>query len=199
MNGPDGLAGPVSGDEGAGTADDAQLRAFVDEERGRAAAVERARVRRLREQASEEGTLAGTLLDLVEQGASAALRVDGGHLRQGTLLGLGADYCALRLASGQSVYIALEAISTVRPAPGMATGDLGTRTTGEDRTLVEVLSRLAPERPRVGLRLRGDADVVTGELRAVGRDIAEVRLDGPGRPRCYVALAQVWEVVVDPA
>ena len=199
MNEPDGLAGAVPGGEGDGATEDAQLRAFVDEERGRAAAAERARTRRLREQASEEGTLAGTLLDLVEQGASAALRVDGGHLRQGTLLGLGTDYCALRLASGQPVYIALWAISTVRPAPGMGTGDLGTRTAGEDRTLIEVLARLAPQRPRVGLRLTGDADVVAGELCAVGRDVAEVRLDGPGRPRCFVSLPPVWEVVVDPA
>ena len=189
---------PPSRGSPAGPPDDAALRALLDDERARAAAAERARTRRLREQASEEGTLAGTLLDLVEQEAPVAVRADAGRLLQGVVVGVGADYCAMRLASGRAAYVALSAIGTVRPSPGSGPGDLGSQRGGEDRTLVEVLGRLAPERPRVALRLAGDPDPVTGELRSVGLDVAEVRLDGPDRARCYVALPAVREVIVDP-
>ena len=180
------------------TAQDAALRVLLDEERGRAAAAERARTRHLREQAGEEGTLVGTLLDLSEQGSVVTLRVSGGRRHQGVIAGVGADYCALRTPAGPPVYVALAAIGTVRPAPGASGGDLGRRERGADRTLAEALGRLAPERPRVALQLAADADPVRGELRTVGRDVAEVRMDGPGRPRCYVRLAAVHEVVVDP-
>ncbi|MGM0818117.1 MAG: hypothetical protein ACQETV_01845 [Actinomycetota bacterium] len=179
-----------------------ELRRLLDEERAAEAARDRARSRRLREQAAEEGTLAGALRRLADQRLPVAVHTVAGARHQGVLVGVGADYCALRAPGGWPRYLALAAIASVRPAAeaaavtveGAGAPDRGQRLAP---TLAEMLGRLAPERPEVTLRTGTDPDAVRGVLRSVGVDVCEVDLAGlPGR--ALVRLAAVDEVIVDP-
>jgi hypothetical protein len=90
------------------------------------------------------------------------------------------------------VIVALAALASVRTLPGepAMTGDRPVRAR---RTLVEVLTELAAERARVLLLGLDMAHGVAGELRAVGRDVATIRLDAGGGT-AYVALASVAEI-----
>lgn len=177
--------------------DDAALRRLVEDERARYAATDRGVTRRLREQAAEESTIAGTLLDLAEAGVGVGVRTTSGRLHQGVVRGVGGDFCALRLGSGRWLYVAAEAVASVRVEAGVGDGDPGTRHDVLDRRLEEVLALLAPERPRVMVWSGTDPDPVVGELRAVGIDLVTVRLDGPRRAACHVRLGAVSEVAVD--
>lgn len=178
-----------------------ELRRLLDEERAGQAARDRARSRRLREQAAEEGTLAGALRRLADRRLPVGVHTAAGALHQGVLVGVGADYCALRAAGGRPRYLALAAIASVRPAVEAAavTAEGAGDPDGGDRlapTLAEMLGRLAPERPEVTLRTGTDPDALHGVLRSVGVDVCEVDLVGlPGR--AVVSLAAVSEVVVD--
>lgn len=176
---------------------DAALRWLLDDQRARSSADELARVRRLREQAAEDSTMAGTLLDLAESGQAVGVRTVTGQRHQGVVAGLGRDFCLLRPAHGRSMYVTLAAIASVRVAAGARAGDPGTRAPAVDRTLREVLAFIVPERPRVTLRTVGDSAPVTGELRAVGVDLATVRLDGPEQGTCYLPLDALAEVAFD--
>ncbi len=178
-----------------------ELRRLLDEERAGQAARDRARARRLREQAAEEGTLVGALRRLADQRLPVAVHTIAGASHQGVLVGVGADYCALRTPSGGPRYLALAAVASVRPAAeatGVHAEGAGEADPGPHPapTLAEMLGRLAPERPEVTLRTGTDPDRLHGVLRSVGVDVCEVDLVGlPGR--AVVSLAAVSEVVVD--
>jgi hypothetical protein len=176
---------------------DEDLWGLLETERERTAAVDRGRRRRLRDQAAEESTLAGTLRDAAEAGTAIALRTTAGRSHHGTVSGVGVDFCALRQASGRWVYVAWEAIASVRVEAGFRSGDAGTRLAAEDRSLVEVLAYLAPDRPRVTVGIGNTNEPVVGDLRAVGEDIATIRLDGARRDVVFVRLGAVTEVSVD--
>ena len=65
--------------------------------------------------------------------------------------------------------------------------------------LAEALAVLAEERPRVLLVTvagtgEGAEGGVAGELRAVGRDVVSIRLDGARPPHVYVPVANLAEV-----
>lgn len=195
-HGPCAYAAVAWGDR-EGMGDEEALRRLVEDEWARAAAAERGRTRRLREQAAEEGTLAGTLLDAAESRVPVQVRTVGARLHQGTVLGIGEDFCALRMPDGRWLYVALHGITSVRVDGGARLGDAGTRSEVADRTLAEVLAHLAPERPRAILWLGSDRDPVIGELRSVGHDIATIGLDGPSRQVAHIRLAALTEAVVD--
>lgn len=173
------------------------LRRLVDDEWARAAAEERGRTRRLREQAAEESTLAGALLDAAEAGVAVRLRTSGGRDHQGMVLGVGSDFCALRLRGGRWLYAAIGAVSSLRVEPGVRAGDPSRRAEPADQSLAEVLAHLAPERPRVMLWAGADPEPVVGELRAVGEDVATVAAEGAGRPLVYVRLGAITEAAVE--
>lgn len=177
--------------------DEEAFRRLVEDEWARAAAEERGRTRRLREQAAEESTLVGTLLGAAESGAGVQVRTTGARLHQGAVLGVGADFCALRVAGGRWVYVALDGITSVRIEGALLPGDAGTPSTAADRSLSEVLAHLAPERPRVILWMGADRDPVIGELRSVGYDIAMIGMDGPTRAVAYARLAAITEAAID--
>lgn len=164
--------------------------AAVDE-----AARRRARERWLQVQAEEEASLAGTLLDLAERGRTVGLEV-GDHRLRGRIVGLGADFVALRSDRGQDVLVRTAAVEVVRGEPGErpVTGD---RTAVVDTGLAGVLGPLAAERPEVLVRTAGGA-VLRGELRSAGLDVIRLRIAGEPPTPAWVSIDAVSTLVLDP-
>jgi hypothetical protein len=100
----------------------------------------------------------------------------------------------LRNAAGRDVLLSFAGIASVRldAASGAPTGDRSVHVALE---LAEALATLAVERPRV-LLVTGAAAGVAGELRAVGLDVATVRLDGDPPSNAYVRIPAIVEVTL---
>jgi hypothetical protein len=163
----------------------------VAAERVRDAASARRRTHWLLRQSEEAGSFVGVLADLAEKTESVVCTTRHGRRHIGRLHALGADFVAVRSGTGGLVLVALDAVAHVRTHPGAAavTGD---RVLHLERRLAEVLAELAGDRPDVVVAA-GDAEV-RGELRAVGRDVVTLRLDGQPGAAAYVALAATDEV-----
>jgi hypothetical protein len=198
----DGLLG-----EGIG----ARLERWAADARIEVAARRRARERWLRQQAEEEATLAGVLIDLGEHGAEAVVHTRTGRIHRGRVGVVGADFVGLTRASppgeargggaagDEEVLVTLDSVTSVRMQAGarLVTGD---RPLTSRLSLAEVITGLAAERERVVLVLADSGETLAGTLHSVGLDIVVVRLaDGPAGarpPTAYVALAGIVEVVV---
>lgn len=164
--------------------------ALVDE-----AARQRTRQRWLRLQAEEEASTLGTLVDLAEQGRPVVLDV-GDHRVRGVIVGVGADFLALRSERDQDVLVRTAAIEVVRSEPG------GRPVIGDRAVLVEValdgvVGPLAADRPELLIRTRS-GQVVRGELRSAGTDVLRLRTDGDPPSSVWVPLGTVDLVVLDP-
>jgi hypothetical protein len=155
----------------------------------------RARERWLRQQAEEEGSLAGVLADIAERGASVALHVRGGRRHRGEVAALGSNFVALRSA-GADVIVALHAVTSVRTLPGEAS-TIGDRSVGTSHRLVDVLAGLAAERAAVVLVLADRDEAVAGVVLWVGQDVVGVRVAGGAAVSAYVPVGAIVEVVVD--
>jgi len=62
--------------------------------------------------------------------------------------------------------------------------------------LAVLLAGLAGDRPRVQMVASGDAQPLCGELRAVGLDVATLRLDGEQTALAYVRISGLAEVIL---
>jgi hypothetical protein len=155
----------------------------------------RARERWLRQQAEEEGSLAGVLADIAERGASVSLHVWGGHRHRGEVAALGSDFVALRSA-GADVIVALHAVTSVRTLPGEAS-TIGDRSVAMSHRLVDVLAGLAAERAAMVLMLADRDEAVAGVVLWVGQDVVGVRVAGGAAVMAYVPVGAIVEVVVD--
>ncbi len=105
---------------GRGRGADAILASFArwsGTERARAAAAARASERWLRQQREETATLAGTLVDLAEEGTEVTLLV-GPRRLTGQLAGVSTDCCVIESRDGSSSLVALGRLSAVWPATG---------------------------------------------------------------------------------
>jgi hypothetical protein len=181
----------------------ARLERWAADARVEVAARRRARERWLRQQAEEEATFAGVLVDLGEQGVEVAVGTRAGRTHRGRVGVVGADFVGLRPASGppagSEILVALATVTAVRIQAGArpVTGD---RVVTSRLTLVEVITGLAAERERVVLVLAGGGEPVAGTLQSIGQDVVVVRLDdaaaGSRPATAYVALPAVAEVVV---
>jgi hypothetical protein len=151
----------------------------------------RSRVRRLVEQASEEGTLVAALLDLAERSATVRIDTVAGRSFHGTIAAVGRDVVAVA-GPGPAALVALGAIVAVATADAGARPPTTARPTTRTESLHTALGDLSAERALVGLVVTGGRDeVVTGTLVAVGTDVVTLRTDGaPGRT-LYVALTSV--------
>lgn len=173
----------------------AQLADWTAEARVGSAAQSRVRERWLRQQAVEDARFAGLALDLAERRAGVVVGTTGGRSLRGRIAAVGRDFCLVRSEAGQASFVALSAVASLRPEPGGRAGDAASdRSATQSTTLVEVLSLLAADRPRVRVVLVG-GEVVAGELRAVGDDVVTLRLDG-GPAAVYVRTAAVTEVAL---
>jgi hypothetical protein len=144
-----------------------------------AAATRRARLRNLVDQAAAEGTFAGVLADLAEQRTGVVVVLDSGREHRGRIVGLGDDFVAIEDGAAEDsapTFVAVRAITFVRALRARQGGGASRVVTG--RTLADVLTEMAAEHAMV--RLMTAQGEVVGQLRAVGRDVATVRLSGRG-------------------
>lgn len=164
--------------------------ALVDE-----AARQRTRQRWLRIQAEEEASILGALLDLAERARPVVLDV-GDHRIRGAVVGIGADFLAVRTDRSQDALVRTDAVEAVRAEPG-APGVVGDRAVLVEVTLAAVLGPLAAERPEVLVRTRS-GHTVRGELRTAGTDVIRLRADGDPPSPVWIPLGAIDVLVVDP-
>lgn len=156
------------------------------------AAQQRSRLRWLEQQAAEEGTFIGVLTDLAERGRPVVVHLTNGRIHRGTLTLIGTDVVGVSTAGGRDVLLRQTAIASVRTLPGEPV-TIGDRHIVSDVAMIEAMSALAEHRARVHLIGSDPSQAVTGELRAVGRDVVTVRLDGAGGT-AYIAVASLVEL-----
>lgn len=175
----------------------ARLAEFVAEARAEEAAGSRSREAFLRRSAAEEGSFAGVLVDLAERGDPVLVTAAGGRRLRGHLVAVGSDFVALRTGDGREVLLAHRGIASVTTEERVS-ATAGDRPVVLPIGLAEALAVLAEDRPRVlvvTLVATDGADRgVAGELRAVGRDVVVLRLEGVGQRAAYVPMANVAEV-----
>lgn len=151
---------------------DAALVELTDRSRRQGAAEQRRRHHWLVQQAGEEGTFLGTLLDLGEAGRRVSLGLVSGRRLQGTVVAIGSDFVVL-LSARLRFVVPLAALAMVHDEPG-ARGSLGDRALPDDRCLADALVDLAPPGSTVQVQAGGDHHVV-GTVTSVGRDLVVVR------------------------
>ncbi len=152
-------------------------------ERARAQAAARSSERWLRQQRAESATLAGTLVDLAEDGAEVTLAV-GPRRLAGRLVGVGVDLCVLEGRDGSSSLVALERLSALWPAGQRGAPGGGERVPELPLRFVDALAALAGEMVPVRLWLSG-GEILAGDLVAAGVDVVTVRLPTPSRDYAY--------------
>jgi hypothetical protein len=157
------------------------------------AAAARARERWLRRAAEEEGTFAGVLLDLAERGRPVVVTGAGGRRHRGTVAAVGLDFAVLRLDDGAQVLCPFAGVAAVR-AETRAAPATGDRAVTLEVGLPEALATVAADHPRVLVVTLPDGGGLAGELRAVGRDVVHLRLDGADRAPTYVPVAGIAEL-----
>jgi hypothetical protein len=190
-------AGAGAGAGGPGSGLSARLERWASEVRVDDAVRARSRERWLRQAAEEGGTLVGVLADLAESGAPVVVTTVDGRRHRGGVELIGRDFVALTTVAVGDVLVVLEAVGSLRTAPGAGpvSGDRR-MSTRRDLRLADVLAGAAADRDRVLVVTTGGSDTVAGELRTVGRDVLVVRTDGDPPGTAYVPLAAVAEVVL---
>jgi hypothetical protein len=182
----DALAHPddvVAGAERPGFA--SRLDRWVADARVDDAAQRRTRERWLRAVAEQEATMAGILLDLAERAATVSLTTTSGRRHRGAIDAIGADFVALRPASGGEILAPLPAVAAVRALAEVDT-TIGDRATTTELRLAEVLAELAAERERVLVITRSGDDAVRRRAPQRGarrRGVARRRRSARGRLR----------------
>lgn len=170
-----------------------QLQELLDASRADDLSAARVRERWLRQQATEEATFVGTLLDLAELAAPVSASLIGGRRHDGRIIGLTADGVVLD-ERGDHVVVRLGAVAFVRPSPGtasaVATGD---RPAALDLSFGELLARVVGEQPEVALALVS-GDAVGGRLLAVGLDVLSVRVASGDAGLVYCPLPSIASV-----
>jgi len=156
------------------------------------AAAARARERWLRQQAGEEATLVGVLLDLAERGTAVVVESAGGRRQRATITAVAEDFCALRTDQGGDALVAYAGVDSVAPLDDVASS--GDRPRALDMTLIEAIAVMAAERPRV-LVVARDGTSRAGELTSVGRDVVTMRTDGTPR-HVYLPVSAIAEVAI---
>ena len=178
-----------------------ELARWLAEARVDDAVTSRLQERALRQLAAEEATLLGLCIDLAEAGRPVLARTTEGRVHRGTVVAVGADFVALRSAAVEATFLPVATLAWLRPAPGTWAGApvrggaaAGSRTPPLAARLVDVLTGLAADRPRVRVVVAGDPDVWSGRLRACGADVLSVELAGEPAVTGWAPLASVTEV-----
>ena len=178
-----------------------ELARWLAEARVDEAVTSRLRERALRQLAGDEATLLGLCLDLAEAGRPVLARTTQGRVHRGLLVAVGADFAALRGATGDAAFLPIGHLTWLRPAPGTWAGArarggaaAGARTPPLAARLVDVLTGLAADRPRVRLVVAGDPDPWAGRLQACGADVLSVEQATDPPVIGWIPLSQVTEV-----
>lgn len=183
-------------DLGSATGDDlvAELTRWLADRRSDAASASRSRERWLRQQAEEDATFAGILLDLAEQQCPIVVQLARDRRHRGHVRAVADDFLALRTQEGTDVLLAYAGIVATR-LQGSEAPLAGDRPRALEMSLAEALGAISGERPRI-LVVTRDGSRLSGELRTAGRDVLALRSDGGDRAMSYVPLAAVAEVTV---
>lgn len=164
--------------------------ATVDE-----AARSRSLERSLHQQAREDASFTGVLLDLAERGRPIVLSTSGGRRHRGVVRTVAMDFCILRTDTGIDQLVSYRALGTIRPLP-LEAETVGDRPATLDLDLTDALTSLSDDRPRLRIGLIGDPDPHIGQLRSVGRDVITLRMDGDPPPTAYVQVALIAELAI---
>jgi len=180
---------------------DQELVRWLAEARVDEAVLSRLAERAMRQLAGDEATLLGLCLDLAEACRPVLARTTEARVHRGLLVAVGTDFVALRSAAGETIFLPLDHLAWLRPAPGSWDGApvrggeaAGTRTPPLAARLVDILTGLAADRPRVRLVVAGDPDAWSGRLRACGADILSLEQAGEPPVVGWVPLSQLTEV-----
>lgn len=172
------------------------LLSLVDEERTEAIHRQREREHRLKQQAQEQASLLGTLLDLAEQQETVSIRTESGNTHCGIIQTIGRDFIAMTMRGDVNVYCTLSAIATVRPQTNALHGPAyGDREPSLDLLFIEFLATAAEGHPWVTITSTG-REQVSGRLSAVGVDVVTIQLEGDRPSVCYVSSAAVAEAIL---
>ncbi|MBW3613960.1 MAG: hypothetical protein KY439_01440 [Actinobacteria bacterium] len=175
----------------------AELERLVADAVVEGAARERAQARVLRQIAEESATFAGVALELAERGDPVVARTTAGRSHRGRVLAVGRDFLVVRDHSGPPVVLATAGITSLRLPPRTGPTDTaGARRPPLDVRLAVLLAGFASDRPRLQVMATADPQPLSGELRAVGLDVATIRLDGDGHLLAYVRIDSLVEVVL---
>jgi hypothetical protein len=151
-----------------------------------AAAAERTQQRWLEQQALEDVSLAGVLVDLAERGARVAVAVRAGAVKAGVVRMVGADFVVL-----DNALVPFAAIESVRTTTRVS----GSREPRQHALrLVDALARLSAERPRV--RVESGGSEAVGSLLAAGSDVLVVAADDEDRTHAFVPIAGIVAVTL---
>lgn len=159
---------------------------WASNDRADAAALARSRERWLRQQASEEATLAGSLLELSEAGVGVVLATPSARLH-GLIAAVGSDCCLLVEPAGPRL-VPNDRLVSVTPAAGPRRNTpTGARPPTLSLSFLDALTTLAADRSPVTLTLTGGSRA-NGELNSVTADHLQLRADGAGARLTLVAL-----------
>ncbi len=175
----------------------ADLARWTADTRTDEAARSRTRERWLRQQATEDARFAGVALDLAERQVAVAVVTTTARTLHGHIVAVAGDFMVLRHEGGTSTFLALAAAATIRPQGGYRGADAASERTGRaDTVLVDVVTALAADRPRVRVVVEGGGEALAGELRAASGDVATLRLDGDPPATIYLQLASMRELTI---
>ncbi|MHB1487381.1 MAG: hypothetical protein ACYCS7_01485 [Acidimicrobiales bacterium] len=159
----------------------------------------RSRQAHLARQAAEEADMAGVLIDLAELGSVVSVLTTSGLRHRGTIASVGCDFCEIRTTDQtRRTFIPLVALSMVLPSADSVVAPVAPlRRRARQAALLEVLSSLIEDRPRLSIRLNGaPTESVTGILASVGKDFMAVRTAGSSRHVSYLRLDSLAEVSI---
>ena len=171
------------------------LRQWIADAAAREAGEARARSRRLLQQATEDATFVGTLVDLAEREADLSLITRDDSSVVGRIAVVGRDFVAMAGRNGRTSFVPLGAIAAVRTQPGTREAVVaGERSAPSQAPLAAIAAELAVERVRV--QITSGKHSVTGTLRASGDDVLVVMAEGAPSTPVYVAMTAITELAV---
>jgi len=138
------------------------------------------------------------LVDLAERATPVTVTTTTGRALTGTIVLAATDVIVISGEHGSATYVRIDHIGSLRHGPGGRPLDTpaGGRAAPRPTTFGALLADLAPDRPRVALDVAGQSGLLTGELRAAGRDVLTIRLDGDPPGTVHVAVAQLSALVL---
>ena len=156
------------------------------------AAAARARQRSLEQQAAQESSIAGVLLDLAERGRPVTIKTAGGQVCYGQIVAVGADFVFVRDENEGELLIPTTAIATIGTAATdrPVTGDRPLSSV----VLADTLDELVADQAHVAVSV-GD-ECVSGLLQTAGADVIAVAVDEARRDRIHIATAAIDHLAV---
>lgn len=152
----------------------------------------RSRQRSLEQQAAQESSITGVLLDLGERGRPVTVKTAAGHSCPGRITAVGADFVVVCDDNDDKLLIPTASIATISTSPAQR------RLTGArlrpSAALADVVHELAADQAQVEVMVADER--VSGLLTTAGADVVAVAVDLPRDDQVHVATAAIDHVVV---